>query len=74
MKTYLTIWFSSEGVEPTVVAEKLQSMGFRPVKGHYDHVYDWKHEAALDDVLGLMNKVHLTLKGMKVLYKVETLK
>jgi len=42
MKTYLTIWFSSEGAEPTTVAQKLQSMGFKPIKGHYDHVYDWK--------------------------------
>jgi len=69
----LTIWFNSEGAEPTVVAEKLQSMGFKPVKGHYDHVYSWKHEATLEDVLQLCSNVHHTLKGLKVLYKIETI-
>jgi len=73
MKTYLTVWFSSEGAEPSLVAQKLQSMGFKPVKGHYDHVYDWKREATLDEVLELCNNVHATLKGMKVLYKIETI-
>jgi len=73
MKTYLTIWFSSEGAEPSTVAQKLQSMGFKPIKGHYDHVYDWKREATLDDVLQLLNNVHNTLKGLKVLYKIETI-
>jgi len=55
------------------VAQKLQSMGFKPMKGHYDHVYDWKREATLDDVLQLCNNVHETLKGLKVLYKIETI-
>lgn len=72
VKTYLTVWFSSEGAEPSVVAQKLQSMGFKPVKGHYDHVYDWKREATLEDVLQLLNNVHQTLKGLNVLYKIET--
>jgi len=73
MKTYLTIWFSSEGAEPSIVAQKLQSMGFKPIRGHYDHVYDWKREVTLDEVLQLCNNVHETLKGLKVLYKIETI-
>jgi len=73
MKTYLTVWFSSEGAEPSVVAEKLQSMGFKPIKGYYDHVYDWKKEATLAEVLQLCNNVHQTLKGLKVIYKIETI-
>jgi len=73
MKTYLTLWFSSEGAEPSVVAQKLHSMGFKPVKGHYDHVYEWKREPALEDIWQLCNSVHHTLKGFKVLYKIETI-
>jgi len=72
MKTYLTIWFNSEGAEPTTVAQKLQSMGFKPIKGRYDHVYDWRKEAKLEEILQLGNAVHATLKGFKVLYKLET--
>jgi hypothetical protein len=69
----LTIWFSSEGAEPSLVAQKLQSMGFKPVRGRYDHVYDWKREATIDEVLELCDNIHETLKGMKVLYKIETI-
>lgn len=72
LKTYLTLWFSSEGAEPTKVAERLQGMGFKPITGQYDHVYDWKDTVALDQILKLCTSVHQTLKGMHVLYKIET--
>ena len=73
MKTYLTVWFSSEGADPSTVVQALQSMGFKPIKGPYDHVYDWNREPTLDEVLQLVNNVHLTLKGLNVLYKIETI-
>jgi len=38
MKTYLTFWFYGEGASPTVVVEKLQKLGFKPIKGPYDFV------------------------------------
>lgn len=72
MKTYLTIWFYSEGASPAEVVEKLRSMGFQPLRGYHDHVYDWGRKVDLMDVLQLANKVHETLKGMKVFYKLET--
>jgi len=73
MKTYLTIWFSSEGAKPTAVVERLLAMGFKPTRGHYDHVYDWgRDDVELEDILRLGNAVHETLKGFKVLYKLET--
>ncbi len=71
MKTYLIIWFNSEGSEPTVVVERLLAMGFKPIKGRYDHVYNWRRDVELDEVLRLGNAVHETLKGCKVLYKLE---
>ena len=73
MKTYLTIWFSSEGAEPSKVAERLHGMGFKPIKGPYDHVYDWNRNVDLEDILLLGNSVHETLKGLGVLYKIETI-
>ncbi len=73
MKTYLTIWFSSEGAEPTAVVQRLQAMGFKPMKGAHDLLYDWKKQASLDDIFQLMNNVHATLKGLNVLYKIETI-
>lgn len=72
MKTYLTIWFNSEGASPSEVVERLRAMGFRPMKGYYDHVYDWKKKATLDDIFQLSDALHETLKGLKVIYKLET--
>jgi len=42
------------------------------LKGYHDHVYDWKKNVDLTDILELANKVHETLKGLKVFYKIET--
>lgn len=72
VKTYLTIWFSSEGAGPVEVVDRLRSLGFKPLRGYHDHVYDWKKNVELGDILQLTDKVHETLKGLKVLYKIET--
>lgn len=72
VKTYLTIWFYSEGASPMEVVEKLRSMGFEPLRGYHDHVYNWGRKVDLIEVLQLANKVHETLRGMKVFYKLET--
>jgi hypothetical protein len=47
-------------------------MGFEPMKGHYDHVYDWRKKVNIEDIIQLSDAVHQTLKGFKVLYKLET--
>ena len=72
LKTYLTIWFSSEGANPSRVAERLQGMGFKSMRGQYDHVYDWKRNVDIEEILVLCDSVHVTLKGLEVLYKIET--
>ncbi len=73
MKTYLKIWFNSEGAGPVIVAEKLRSMGFKPTKGQYDHVYDWGRKVELEDILQIGTAVHESLKGLNVLYTLETI-
>jgi hypothetical protein len=72
VKTYLTIWFNSEGAGPVVVAEKLRAMGFKPMKGRYDHVYNWGRSIELEEILQIGTAVHETLKGLNVIYKLET--
>ena len=73
MRTYLRMWYNSEGAGPIVVAEKLQGMGFEPIKGQYDYVYEWGREVELEDIFRIMTAVHETLKGLRVLYKLETI-
>ena len=72
MKTYLTFWFNSEGANPTIVVEKLSAMGFKAIKGQYDFVYDWGRNIELEEILQIGTALHETLKGLKVLYKFET--
>ena len=72
MKTYLTMMFYSEGANPIEVVERLRSLGFKPIKGVHDHIYDWGRDVELEDVLQISTSVHETLKGMKVLYQLET--
>jgi hypothetical protein len=72
LKTYLTFWFDSEGASPIVVVEKLRALGFKAVKGEYDFVYDWGRKVELEEILQIGTAIHETLKGLKVLYKFET--
>ncbi|UCE44477.1 MAG: hypothetical protein JSV57_03095 [Candidatus Bathyarchaeota archaeon] len=73
MRTYLRMWYNSEGANPVIVAEKLQDMGFEAITGQYDYVYNWKRDVELEDILQIMTSVHETLKGLNVLYKMETM-
>jgi hypothetical protein len=72
LKTYLTIWFNSEGASPLEVVDRLRSLGFKALRGYHDHVYDWKRKIELEEVLKLANTIHETLRGLKVIYKLET--
>jgi len=73
LKTYLMIWFNSEGAKPQIVVQKLQEIGFKPMRGPYDHVYEWTKEVNLDDIIQLGDTIHENLKGLNVLYKLETI-
>ena len=73
MKTYLTLMLYSEGANPIEIVERLRSLGFEPVTGVHDHVYNWgKKKIQLEDILQIACSVHETLKGLKVFYKLET--
>jgi len=72
MMTYLVVWFSSEGEKPSEITQRLLSMGFQPQEGQYDYVYKWPKEASVDDILKIGDQVKNTLKGMGVMFKLET--
>ena len=72
MKTYILIWFSAEGENPMLVVQRLTGLGFKPVIGYYDMEYDHGREVDFDEIMSLSIKVHETLKGSGVLYKLET--
>ncbi len=73
MKTYLVLWFNSNGSRPSEVNRSLMSLGFKQVQGNYDYVYDWGNNVDLDEILLFTDKIQMTLKGTGVMFKTETL-
>ena len=73
MKSYLVLWFNSEGKNPGEITRRLTSIGFRPAKGNYDYIYDWDNKATTEDAIKLADRVQQSLKGCNVSFKIETL-
>jgi hypothetical protein len=73
MKTYLMVWFSSEGARPSDVMQRLMGLGFKPMKGNYDFLYEWGSIPKVEEIINLGDEVQLTLKKMNVLFKLETI-
>jgi len=72
MKTYLTLWFNSEGSSPSGVINSLRDMGFNPVQGNYDMEYDWGRMVTVEDVLDLGDRIQASVKEGALLFKLET--
>ncbi|HJH29149.1 MAG TPA: hypothetical protein C5S51_05570 [Methanosarcinaceae archaeon] len=73
MKTYLLIWFNSDGVSPSKVNQRLMSLGFNPMQGSYDYVYNWDNNVDMDEILRFGDKVQLSLQGSGAMFKIETI-
>jgi hypothetical protein len=72
MKTYISVFFSTEGAKPSKVLDALNNLGFQPTTGNFDGVFSWDKQATLDEAINLADKVVATLKGMGVMVKLET--
>jgi len=72
MKTYLTVFFNSEGERPSEVASTLYNLGFNAVQGNYDFEYDWGTNASIEDVIYFADKIQTALKEYGVMFKVES--
>jgi hypothetical protein len=72
MRSYLTIYVNSEGEAPSEVVERLMRMGFQPIAGSYDFMIEWDENGSVQDMIEVANQVHATLKGCKVMFKMET--
>jgi len=72
MKTYISVFFGTEGAKPSKVLDALNNLGFEPTTGSFDGVFSWDKQATLEDAIGLADKVVATLKGMGIMVKLET--
>lgn len=73
MRTYITIWFNSEGAQPTLAVQKLEQLGFRKLTGNYDMEYSWNKEPTIEDSLSLGDKIQATLKDTNIMFKLDSL-
>ncbi len=64
--------FNTEGGRPSDIVERLQMIGFKPTTGNYDFVYEWDKNATIEDTIYFADKIHGTLKGLGVMFKLET--
>ncbi len=72
MKTYITIFFNSEGGRPSDVVDELVQLGFQPISGPYDMVYEWPSNADVKDAINFADQIQMTLEGLGVFFKIET--
>ena len=73
MKSYLSVSFHSEGMKPSEVVERLLMIGFKATTGNYDFCYEWDEAASVKDAIWFADKIHSTLKGCNVSFKLETI-
>lgn len=72
MKSYLSVYFNTDGEPPSEVASRLGQLGFTPAHGNYDFIYHWDRVPTVQDALDLVDGVHSTLKDMGVMFRMET--
>lgn len=73
MKSYLVVWFNSEGAKPSEINQRLMSLGFKPIQGSHDYVYEWGKNVDVEEILRFGDKVKMTLQGMNAMFKIETI-
>lgn len=72
METYLRLLVHAQGASPTEVTRRLWKVGFVPVQGNYDFVYDWEGIPDPEELIDLTEEVGRALAGCRVLFELET--
>ena len=75
MKTYISMFISSEGAKASEITKTMTDLGFRTTLGSHDFVYDWKDkDKAPEEVVNFIDSVQNKLKGMNIRFSIATLK
>ncbi|HLF07558.1 MAG TPA: hypothetical protein VI893_10385 [Thermoplasmata archaeon] len=70
MRTYLDLWFASDGEELVSVVKRLEGVGLKTIIGIHDFYFDWRDDTEFKTQMG---SIHKALKGTKTLYKTHTI-
>jgi len=71
MKLFVKFFFTSEGSSPLETIRVLRKLGFVPEVGDYDAVIKFEDP---EEYTKIVEKLHETIKGMKVTYTLTTRK
>ncbi len=71
MKTYLTVFFNSDGDRPSEVTKTFKDLGFKLTRGDYDYRYDWDEDTSSQQIESIGDKIQELLKGKKILFQLE---
>jgi len=72
-RTYLVMYFGSNGKAVSEIVKEVESLGFEAALGPADFLYDWKNKAPTkQDVFALADKLTKVLKGSGVIFNIET--
>ncbi len=64
LRTYLALFVTSDGSKTSVIADKLNAVGFRALLGTHDFVYEWGAKTVTPStVIELIDRVQVLLKG-----------
>lgn len=72
-RTYLVMYFGTNGIRASEIAKKLEAIGFETRFGSVDFVYDWKDKKpSKEDVLVLGDKLIAALDGSGAVFNLDT--
>jgi len=72
-KTYLVMYFGTQGVKTSDVAKKVESLGFESTFGSVDFIFNWKDKKPTkEDVLSLGDKVAKALENSGAVFNLDT--
>ena len=75
MRTYVTVYVSSEGEKASDVSTKMKEMGFRTTLGTFDFVYEWTQgEVPSTKVIDFVDEVQRKLNGSGALLHFTTIR
>jgi hypothetical protein len=69
MRTYVKMYFSSEGAGPLDIVEDMKKMGFRTEVGEFDFSVSWDTPEQYGNII---KRVHTTLAGTRLRYTIMT--
>ncbi len=71
-KTYLVMYYGSENIKPSDVAQKLEALGFETTFGSVDFIFPWEKQPTKEQVLSMADEVTNALRGSGAVFNLDT--